>query len=521
MHKKFLAILLSLMVALSLMPAAAFAYVSGSGDSEDQTVLNAADDDDDEYGDDDEEDGDEDSSSQVIGGDEDPEEAPDPVSYYIGESKSGSVDSGSSVVYRIETSMSNKACNVYVDNTTEDAGATLIFKITDANGNVKTELTADAAYNGGTASPSDAEAVIEMTAEYFSEGFYNLSTGDLIVLQAVNGDADYVLATQAINQQKTVKGGDFYEDYCYNQAQLIPLNVNGIPKKEIVYLENNSSNDCRAFIIRDDDDEWIEDSEGDEWIELQSDSNTDLAFTFEPSRKYWLVFFPLTDDADYSYDYDDDFDDVDDYDDDDYDYDDDDDEYMRALEIDYDEGDYDFAVAVSPQDLSFYEAKAVDVVYTGKARTQAANAKLWYGDIDLGNRCYKVSYKNNKNVGTAKMIYTAVAPYSGTKTVTFRIDPKGTSLKKLTAAKKAITVTWAKQAKQTTGYEIQYSLKKNFPAKKNVTKTVTVGKNTTVKTTIKKLAAKKTYFVRIRTFKKIGKTKYYSSWSKVKKIKTK
>ena len=56
-------------------------------------------------------------------------------------------------------------------------------------------------------------------------------------------------------------------------------------------------------------------------------------------------------------------------------------------------------------------------------------------------------------------------------------------------------------------------------------KTSTISKNTTVKKTVKKLSAKKTYYVRVRTYKnvKVGKktVKLYSGWSKVKAVKTK
>ena len=56
-------------------------------------------------------------------------------------------------------------------------------------------------------------------------------------------------------------------------------------------------------------------------------------------------------------------------------------------------------------------------------------------------------------------------------------------------------------------------------------KTSTISKNTTVKKTVKKLKAKKTYYVRVRTYKnvKVGKktVKLYSGWSKVKAVKTK
>ena len=52
-------------------------------------------------------------------------------------------------------------------------------------------------------------------------------------------------------------------------------------------------------------------------------------------------------------------------------------------------------------------------------------------------------------------------------------------------------------------------------------KTVTISKAKTTSTEIKKLKAKKTYYVRIRTFKKVKGKKYYSEWSKVLKKKIK
>ena len=52
-------------------------------------------------------------------------------------------------------------------------------------------------------------------------------------------------------------------------------------------------------------------------------------------------------------------------------------------------------------------------------------------------------------------------------------------------------------------------------------KTATIKKNKTTSTTIKKLKAKKTYYVRIRTYKTVQGKKYSSTWSKVKSVKTK
>ena len=95
--------------------------------------------------------------------------------------------------------------------------------------------------------------------------------------------------------------------------------------------------------------------------------------------------------------------------------------------------------------------------------------------------------------------------------------PKSTNTKKIKAAKKAVSVEW-KKVSGVSGYEIQLATDKKF--KKNK-KTVTVKKQKATKTTVKKLKAKKKYYVRIRAYKTVNGKKVYSSWSKVKSVKTK
>lgn len=97
------------------------------------------------------------------------------------------------------------------------------------------------------------------------------------------------------------------------------------------------------------------------------------------------------------------------------------------------------------------------------------------------------------------------------------VKPKKTSIKKLSKGKKKFTVTWAKVS-GVKGYQIQYSSDKKF--KKN-NKSVTVTKQKTTKATVKKLKSKKRYYVRVRTYKTVNGKKIYSSWSKVKSVKTK
>ena len=153
--------------------------------------------------------------------------------------------------------------------------------------------------------------------------------------------------------------------------------------------------------------------------------------------------------------------------------------------------------------------------YTGKNIVPAVTYKA--NSETVSPKAYTITYKNNKNVGTATITIVSKADPSLRVTRTFKINPKGTTVKKLTAAKKGFTVKWNKQATQTTGYQIQYGLKSNFKG----AKTATITSNKTLSKKITKLKKKKKYYVRIRTYKTVGKTKYYSAWSKAKTVKIK
>jgi hypothetical protein len=96
---------------------------------------------------------------------------------------------------------------------------------------------------------------------------------------------------------------------------------------------------------------------------------------------------------------------------------------------------------------------------------------------------------------------------------------KRTTLKKIKANKNSIAITWKKvKDKGIKGYEIQSSTDKNF---KNNVKSVVIKNTKTTSKTIKKLKSGKKYYVRIRTYKKVGVNKTYSNWSKTKNIKVK
>ena len=153
--------------------------------------------------------------------------------------------------------------------------------------------------------------------------------------------------------------------------------------------------------------------------------------------------------------------------------------------------------------------------YNGKVKTPGV--KVSVNGTVLTKDNYSVSYgKGRKNVGKYTVKVTLKNDYAGSKTVSFKINPKGTSIKHLKKGVRAFKPTWKKQTKQISGYQVQYSTKKNFKSAK--IKTVSSKKKSTW--VIKKKAHKR-YYVRIRTYKKVGKAKYYSSWSSAKSVKTK
>ena len=164
---------------------------------------------------------------------------------------------------------------------------------------------------------------------------------------------------------------------------------------------------------------------------------------------------------------------------------------------------------------------AVSYTYNGKTRKPPVIVNDRTGK-KVSTVNYTISYaKGRKNVGNYDVTITFKGNYNGTVKKTFTINPKSTSISKLTAGRKKLTVRWKKQQTQTTGYQIQYATSAKFKG----AKTITVPKSKATSKTISRLKAKKKYYVRIRTYKTVkvnGKPKkIYASWSKVQTVKIK
>lgn len=141
------------------------------------------------------------------------------------------------------------------------------------------------------------------------------------------------------------------------------------------------------------------------------------------------------------------------------------------------------------------------------------------------NKTLEFTYTNKSDTTATKPSTTTTATKPSTTTTTATKKPAVKPAKKVTvkkqtakvkAGKKKLTVTWKKD-KNVSGYQIKIATKKNFKG----AKTYTVKSYKTYKKVIKKLKAKKKYFVKVRAYKTVGKSKVYGAYSAVRSCKVK
>lgn len=165
-----------------------------------------------------------------------------------------------------------------------------------------------------------------------------------------------------------------------------------------------------------------------------------------------------------------------------------------------------------------------------KATLAVGKTKTLKATVSPSNATNKaVSWtSSNKKVAkvSSKGKVTAVAPGTATITVTTKdgkfkaktvinVKPKSTSFT-LTAKKNSVVIKY-KKVSGVTGYQIYRAKSKNGTFKKITTR----AQKKTGKYTSLRLSSKHTYYYKIRTYKTVNGKKIYSSFSAVKKIKTK
>ncbi len=167
---------------------------------------------------------------------------------------------------------------------------------------------------------------------------------------------------------------------------------------------------------------------------------------------------------------------------------------------------------IKPIDISKCKIKAVGASfnYNGKKQTPKITVKNASGKtLKLGTD-YTLSYSGgSKNVGKYTVTVKMKGKYTGTKKYAYTIFPKGTSLTKVEGRKGGLNVYYNKQTAETTGYQIQYSLYKNF-----ANDTILYADNSRTAVGINNLKKNYIYHVRVRTYKVVNGTKYFSAWSK-------
>ena len=128
---------------------------------------------------------------------------------------------------------------------------------------------------------------------------------------------------------------------------------------------------------------------------------------------------------------------------------------------------------------------------------------------------YNVSYdRDSKSAGRHTVRVTFKGNYSGTLSRSYTINPQATYITRLSRLSKGFAVNIRRLSSATaTGYQVQYSLNRNFKGAK-----VKVLRGTSMN--IRGLQGNKNYYVRVRAYKRSGGRAYYSAWSGVKTVRT-
>lgn len=154
--------------------------------------------------------------------------------------------------------------------------------------------------------------------------------------------------------------------------------------------------------------------------------------------------------------------------------------------------------------------------YTGKVIKP--KVKVVVDGITLRNGIdYTVKYYKNKKIGNGRITIRGINAYKNMARIKLKIRPARTKITKKKATRKKITVKYRK-SKGATGYEVSYSTRKSFKKK------YTVVKKRKKRTFTFKRKKKGAYYVRVRSYKKVGKKYYYSKYTKkikFKKLKSK
>ena len=168
-----------------------------------------------------------------------------------------------------------------------------------------------------------------------------------------------------------------------------------------------------------------------------------------------------------------------------------------------------FNIAPKKLDISSATVNSIgSKTYTGASIKPSVTVTLNNKTLKL-NKDYTVSYSNNKNIGTAKILIKGIGEYEGEKTVTFNIiPPKVTNLKSSKRTYNSITLSWDK-IDNVTGYKVY-----RYDVKTESYKLIkTISDASTTSYTNSKLTSATKYLYKVRSYKIVNNKTHNGDYS--------
>ncbi len=170
---------------------------------------------------------------------------------------------------------------------------------------------------------------------------------------------------------------------------------------------------------------------------------------------------------------------------------------------------------ITAKSISALTAKLSTTTYTYNGKAKKPSVTLKHGaKVLVLNKDYTVTYTANINPGKATVILKGKGNYTGTLKKTYAIKMATPNLS-LTAGKKKVAIKWGKVT-GASGYDVFMSTSKS--GKYKGIKSANQKTYTFTKTGLTK---GKTYYFKVRTYKKVNGKKIYSAYSTIKAIKVK
>ena len=148
--------------------------------------------------------------------------------------------------------------------------------------------------------------------------------------------------------------------------------------------------------------------------------------------------------------------------------------------------------------------------YTGNAIEPSVTITLNDNTLKL-NEDYTVTYTNNTSVGTAQITIEGIGNYTGTKTTTFKINPKTISNVSLVSkTTNSITFSWDEHD-DITGYEVY----KYDESSNSYILLETISNNSITTYTDSNLDCASTFNYKVRAYKTVNGDNYYGDYSNI------